>query len=92
LTSESKIHLFQLHQQVKSVTDTCNDPNSKLGDFKYASKGAQDYTYDGNGNMNADANKNISSIQYNYLNLPSVITVTGKGTISYVYDAAYPNV
>jgi RHS repeat-associated protein len=38
--------------------------------------------------MNADANKNISSIQYNYLNLPAVITVTGKGTISYVYDAA----
>jgi RHS repeat-associated protein len=74
--------------RLKRVTDTYNDPNSKLGDFKYASKGAQDYTYDGNGNMNADANKNISSIQYNYLNLPAVITVTGKGTISYVYDAA----
>jgi RHS repeat-associated protein len=74
--------------RLKRVTDGFNDPNSKLGDFKYASKGAQDYTYDGNGNMNADANKNISSIQYNYLNLPAVITVTGKGTISYVYDAA----
>ncbi len=38
--------------------------------------------------MNLDNNKAISSITYNYLNLPSVITVTGKGTISYTYDAA----
>src|SRR5262249_34824339 len=30
----------------------------------------------------------ISSITYNTLNLPSVITVTGKGTITYTYDAA----
>mgnify|MGYP002378363965 CR=1 FL=1 len=39
--------------------------------------------------------KDISSITYNYLNLPSVITVTGNGsagsssgTITYTYDAA----
>ena len=38
--------------------------------------------------MNLDNNKAISSITYNYLNLRSVITVTGKGTISYTYDAA----
>ncbi|WP_052323998.1 RHS repeat-associated core domain-containing protein [Flavihumibacter sp. ZG627] len=29
-----------------------------------------------------------SSITYNHLNLPQVITVTGKGTITYTYDAA----
>lgn len=46
-----------------------------------------DYTYDANGNMNLDNNKAISSIVYNHLNLPSVITVTGKGTITYTYDA-----
>ena len=28
------------------------------------------------------------SITYNHLNLPLVITVTGKGTITYTYDAA----
>jgi RHS repeat-associated protein len=32
-------------------------------------------------------NKQISNIQYNYLNLPQVITVSGKGTITYTYDA-----
>lgn len=47
-----------------------------------------DYTYDVNGNLALDNNKAISSITYNHLNLPSVITVTGKGTISYTYDAA----
>ncbi len=38
--------------------------------------------------MIQDKNKNIASISYNYLNLPNVITVTGKGTITYTYDAA----
>lgn len=47
-----------------------------------------DYSYDANGNMNVDNNKAISSITYNHLNQPSVITVTGKGTITYTYDAA----
>ncbi len=47
-----------------------------------------DYTYDHNGNLISDYNKSISSITYNFLNLPSVITITGKGTITYTYDAA----
>ena len=38
--------------------------------------------------MTIDNNKAIGNITYNHLNLPSVITVTGKGTISYTYDAA----
>lgn len=46
-----------------------------------------DYTYDVNGNINLDNNKAITSITYNFLNLPSVITVAGKGTITYSYDA-----
>ncbi|MBL7733769.1 MAG: RHS repeat-associated core domain-containing protein [Chitinophagaceae bacterium] len=60
-----------------------------LGDFKDgANTGTDDYSYDLNGNLVLDNNKNISSITYNHLNLPSVITVTGKGTITYTYDAA----
>ena len=38
--------------------------------------------------MTQDNNKGISTITYNYLNLPQTITMTGKGTISYTYDAA----
>jgi hypothetical protein len=72
------------------VTDpTYNDYNSKLGDFKYdpATKGSSDYSYDVNGSIVSDGNKKISSITYNHLNLPGTITVIGKGSIDYVYDA-----
>jgi RHS repeat-associated protein len=76
--------------KLKAVTDAVNDNNSTLGDFKYnaGSKTATDYIYDTNGNMTQDNNKGISTITYNYLNLPQTITMTGKGTISYTYDAA----
>ncbi|MCH5718259.1 RHS repeat domain-containing protein [Niabella hibiscisoli] len=59
-----------------------------LGDFNNGSNGDDDYAYDVNGNLTLDKNKNISSIIYNILNLPEVITVTGKGTIAYLYDAS----
>ncbi|MBX3254769.1 MAG: hypothetical protein KF862_11565 [Chitinophagaceae bacterium] len=63
--------------------------DNKLGDFNDGSNGTgNDYTYDVNGNLSKDLNKNISSITYNHLNLPQVITVTGKGTITYTYNAA----
>jgi RHS repeat-associated protein len=63
--------------------------NGKLGDFKDgANTTTDDYSYDVNGNLNLDNNKAISSITYNHLNLPAVITVTGKGSITYTYDAA----
>jgi REP element-mobilizing transposase RayT len=49
-----------------------------------------DYGYDSNGNMTSDANKGITSIDYNYLNLPVKITVNGNGNVGnivYIYDA-----
>lgn len=36
--------------------------------------------------MTADANKSITGITYNYLNLPTQVTI-GGGNISYIYDA-----
>jgi len=70
------------------VTDNYNNPSSTLGDFKEITSGQnQDYTYDNNGSMTADNNKGISSITYNHLNQPLLITITGKGTIGYTYDA-----
>lgn len=47
-----------------------------------------DYNYDANGNLSLDNNKALSSITYNYLNLPVVVTVAGKGTITYTYDGS----
>ncbi|MHA4808472.1 DUF6443 domain-containing protein [Flavitalea flava] len=70
------------------VIDGANDQNSKLGDFKYnpVTKTATDYTYDNNGNLTIDNNKSITSIVYNYLNLPTQVNMKGKGYIQYIYD------
>lgn len=70
------------------VTDRRNNASSQLGDFKEINNNETvDYDYDDNGNLKKDLNKNITSITYNHLNLPVVITIAGKGTIQYVYDA-----
>jgi RHS repeat-associated protein len=81
---------FPNSNKLQQVWDNVNDKDTKLGDFHYdgATKTSTDYTYDDNGNLIQDNNKKISSIAYNYLNLPQVIAVTGKGTITYTYDAA----
>ncbi len=82
---------YQLNSnKLINVYDTANDNTSRLGDFKFVAttKTSTDYTYDINGNMVVDNNKNISGIAYNCLNLPQSIAVTNKGSIEYVYDAA----
>jgi len=77
--------------KLQSVTDGANNYSSTLGDFKYnpTTKTSTDYAYDSNGNLTQDLNKSIPAggITYNILNLPQTITVTGKGTITYTYDA-----
>lgn len=45
------------------------------------------YAYDANGNLTKDAGKNITGIQYNYLNLPYIISRSTGGQIKYLYDA-----
>lgn len=64
------------------------DSAEHLGDFQDGINTGDDYTYDSNGNLTQDLNKNIAAIAYNILNLPSVIRVNGKGSIYYTYDAA----
>ena len=69
-------------------SDKANDTTAHLGDFtEINNNNTQDYTYDGNGCLTQDNNKNINNIHYNYLSLPDSITVTGKGAIRYIYDA-----
>jgi len=71
-----------------AVKDNYNTSAAKLGDFNNGGDSTKnDYAYDGNGNLTQDLNKGISTITYNYLNLPEQITVTSKGTITYQYNA-----
>jgi RHS repeat-associated protein len=55
--------------------------------FKDGNTTGDDYVYDANGNMTVDKNKNITSIVYNHLNLPTKI-VFATGNIVYIYNAA----
>lgn len=76
--------------RLSRVTDygTLAADNGKFGDFKDGSNGAgtDDYSYNQNGSLTADNNKDISSIDYySYMELPKLIG-TPKGTIEYVYD------
>ncbi len=89
-TIDSLSYVYQLNSNKLSiVNDGVNDTASKLGDFHYSgTKQSTDYTYDGNGNLIIDNNKAINTITYNYLNLPQAVTVTHKGTITYIYDAS----
>jgi len=46
-----------------------------------------EYTYDYNGNMTGDANKGISDISYNHMNLPSQISFENFAELHFLYDA-----
>ncbi|MCK7560206.1 DUF6443 domain-containing protein [Chitinophaga sedimenti] len=75
--------------RLAGVKDSINSTGPTLGDFKeMVPGGTDDYTYDVNGNMITDANKGLSNVIYNHLNLPQRIAVHGKGVIRYQYDAA----
>lgn len=71
--------------QLKSVEDAA--PNSILFDFKNGSSNSQEYFYDNNGNLTQDDNKELTSFQYNFLNLPTEIIKNINESIQYVYDA-----
>lgn len=70
-----------------AVTDPGSTATAGLGDFKDGSNTGNDYAYDANGNLVTDLNKSITAVTYNHLNLPENITITGKGSIQYQYDA-----
>ncbi len=72
--------------RLDKVTDAGNTGYAVRG-FKTATNNSL-YTYDANGNLTSDLNKNITSITYNHLNLPLVISFTGNNRIEFIYDAS----
>ena len=75
--------------QVTRIEDSSNDPTYN-GAFNFVDGASQtnEYTYDANGNMTKDLNKNILSIQYNLLNLPQNMSFGNGNTAEYAYNAA----
>ncbi|MET1260679.1 DUF6443 domain-containing protein [Flagellimonas sp. DF-77] len=82
---------FDWIDQLDYVYDSGNrltkvDDNAGSYGFNDRVTQSVEYTYDANGNMKTDANKLITDIDYNHLNLPTRVAIDG-GTIDYVYDA-----
>lgn len=71
--------------RLASISETAPATQKSHG-FNPGSGGAG-YTYDANGNLISDSYKGISSISYNHLNLPNVITYSNGNNIEIVYDA-----
>jgi hypothetical protein len=69
--------------QLLSVVDGGNTAEG----FKDGNIGSDDYLYDANGNMITDRNKDIATIAYNHLNLPSQVTKTNGEYVKYIYNA-----
>lgn len=66
--------------------DKVDDSSGSTEGFKDGANLSLEYSYDENGNMKTDANKGITAIAYNYLNLPTSVSI-GSGTVNYTYDA-----
>ena len=95
-----------MSNRLQNVNDISGTPAVKLGDFRTSSLHPQfgaktittvDYSYDDNGNLKKDLNKDIGNtgndgIVYNHLNLPETVTMRNasgvKGAINYTYTAA----
>lgn len=91
--------------KLQNVIDGRNDAQTTMGDFRTSAispystgktTAALDYSYDANGNLTRDLNKDIGNLAtdgiiYNHLNLPWQVkfrSASGtKGTITYIYDA-----
>ncbi len=82
---DNLIYTYDSGNKLKKVLDNGNDTYG----FKDGANIATEYTYDQNGNMKTDANKGITSILYNHLNLPTEIKFNNSNTkkINYVYAA-----
>ena len=59
-----------------------------MGDFRDGTNSDDDYEYWLDGSLKKDKNKKITSIAYNYLKLPEVITFDDNKTITTEYDAS----
>ena len=74
--------------QLKVVNDAVTATAYNNGfEFKDGTKLTKEYSYDANGNLTEDSNKNITSIQYNCLNLPNKVVFKDGSTIAYIYGS-----
>jgi RHS repeat-associated protein len=74
---------FNGGNKLKSVTD--NAIRATLGGFKNGTNSGDDYAYYADGKLQKDLNRNISLIEYNYLDLVSKVKFVNNDSIQYFY-------
>nr|MBI1229209.1 hypothetical protein [Cytophagales bacterium] len=72
--------------RINKVTDTHSNKNFIAQDFKPGSVTAS-YSYDGNGNLKSNGDKQIREITYNFLNLPTQIIFESGERLIFSYAA-----
>ncbi len=82
--SSNQLYAVDDRSNYKLATDALADDFSK----KVSYTGSDEYTFDNNGNLLSDANKGITSILYNHLNLPKQIVYANGDNIINIYDAS----
>lgn len=83
-------HLSYAYDSGTNILRRVDDLSNSLDGFKDGDNPDEDYSYDANGNMTTDWNKEIKSISYNHLNLPTRIefkVTEGEKFIQYIYNA-----
>lgn len=81
---------YQYDANTKNKLIKVTDSTADTDGFNDGADTNEEYGYDLNGNMTRDDNKNIQSIVYNHLNLPTKIVFQNGGdfpSISYLYTA-----
>src|SRR5688500_7186614 len=86
LPSETQLDKLTYHYHGNQLMKVVDNGNKTQG-FTDSINTEGDYTYDAVGNMTSDANKGISVIRYNHLNLPTNIVKTGADSLVYRYLA-----
>lgn len=86
-TPLDEMWLYYTGNQLQSITNYA-DPDDFEDYTPYpVSESSNPYSYDQNGNTTKDLDRNISSIQYNLLNLPRRITYTDGSMATYTYNS-----
>ena len=83
---------FANSNRLQKIADAAS-AGGGLGDFKDSSNAGYDYAYDANGNIILDNNRHLhtpsgsAGAVFNLLDKPDSMTVAGKSTTYYIYDA-----
>jgi len=85
----NSLEMFYTGNQLRKVTDHWNWASGLYNEKKYQDSADEDieFAYDANGNMIKDLDRRIVTIQYNLLNLPTLIQFRNGNQIRNVYAA-----